>query len=313
MAPPAEAVRASWGTALALIAAVLLLAVLDAVPLVALPLALLLLALQSQPRWKTVSAGAAICLLILLLPVGSMGVLSRGWGLVLGSAFLGATLIRPEWNVLPRAVAALALALAAAMLGLALSGHLAAVDLTVQTHFREASKVAFGDLAARMPDSDWVAEFGAATERVALVQWKVFPAVLGLQSLAALALASWWMARFGGAGAAGFALRKLKEFRFSDQLIWLLIIGLGLVLIPMGDLAVRAGYNALVFMGGLYALRGLAVFVFLLGGAPTLLSLLLGVVATIFLYPLVLTAALLVGVGDTWLDVREKAAMASRS
>ena len=63
-------------------------------------------------------------------------------------------------------------------------------------------------------------------------------------------------------------------------------------------------------MGGLYALRGLAVFVFLVGGAPTLFTVIFGVLAAIFLYPLVLTAAVLVGLGDTWLDVRARAVAA---
>ena len=77
-------------------------------------------------------------------------------------------------------------------------------------------------------------------------------------------------------------------------------------------MAGRAGWNALFFMGSLYALRGVAVFLFLVSGAPTILSVIFGVLAALFLYPLVLTAALLVGLGDTWLDVRSRVAAAAR-
>ncbi|HET7274588.1 MAG TPA: DUF2232 domain-containing protein [Longimicrobiaceae bacterium] len=301
-----------WGTAVALGVAVLLLAVLDALPLVALPLAVLLLAFPGGRRLKWIVAGLAIWILITILPGGPLGVLSRGWGLILGSVFVATTLIRPTWGVLPRALTSVALALVGTSMGLALSGDVEAVDLMMQSHFLEASEMAFADLKARMPDSEWVAEFGSATRRVATVQWRVFPAVLALQSLAALAMASWWIARFRGDAATRFRLRPLRDFRFSDQLIWVFITGLALVLIPLGADATRTGYNALLFMGGLYALRGIAVFIFLIGGAPTFLMMIIGAIAAIFLYPFILTAALLVGVGDTWLDVRGRARPATR-
>ena len=57
-------------------------------------------------------------------------------------------------------------------------------------------------------------------------------------------------------------------------------------------------------------LDGLGVFVFLAGGAPSFLTVMFGALMAIFLYPLVLTAAVLVGLGDTWLDVRGRAAAA---
>jgi hypothetical protein len=180
-------------------------------------------------------------------------------------------------------------------------------------HFRSVSTLAFGDLRAVMPGSEWAAELGAATQRIARLQSMLFPAVLALQSLAALGLASWWVARLRPSGGERFALRPLREFRFNDQLVWLLIGGLLLVVLPLGDAAVRVGLNALVFMGGLYALRGVAVFLFLAGRAPTLLSVLFGAFVALFLYPLVLIAALLVGLGDTWLDVRGRVALAPRT
>jgi hypothetical protein len=79
-------------------------------------------------------------------------------------------------------------------------------------------------------------------------------------------------------------------------------------MVPAG--AVGLGRNLLLFMAGLYLLRGFAVFVFLLAGAPTMLTLLLVVMAVLLMYPMVLVAALLMGLGDTWFDVRARVAAA---
>src|SRR5690606_13041868 len=144
------------------------------------------------------------------------------------------------------------------------------------------------------------------------LQWRLFPAVLGLQSLAALALASWGVARARRREALPFRLRPLREFRFNDQLVWVVIAGLLLVVLPLGAVATRIGVNALFFMGALYALRGLGVFFFLAGTAPSIGLVVLGVLAAIVLNRVVLTAALLVGLGDTWLDIRGRAKLAPR-
>ena len=59
-------------------------------------------------------------------------------------------------------------------------------------------------------------------------------------------------------------------------------------------------------MGGLYALRGVAVLLFLAGGV-TGLGLVFLAVGMLFLSPVLIMGALVVGVGDTWLDLRAKA------
>jgi uncharacterized protein YybS (DUF2232 family) len=155
-----------------------------------------------------------------------------------------------------------------------------------------------------------VAQIAETAKSLAFARWQVFPALLALQSLAALALGSWVIARLRRSDAGVFALRPLREFRFNDQLVWVLILGLVLLVLPLDAVATRMGYNTLLFMGGLYALRGVGVIVFLAGGAPSFLTVILGAIMAIFLYPLVLTAAVLVGLGDTWLDVRGRAAPA---
>lgn len=301
--------RGRWGAAVALTIAVIFLSVFDAVPLVALPLALLMVALPAERRWKWVAAGTMLWLLAVLLPVGTLSTLGRGWSLLLGGAFLYGTLARPAWGVFPRALAALAATMVAALVWLLVSGSAAEVDAMVREHFRTVATLAVGDLATRAPESAWVNELSTATDRMAALQWLLFPAILALQSLAALALASWWFARLRGIADGRHGLRRLREFRFNDQLVWVAVAGLVLLAVPLGELGTRLGYNVLLFMGSLYALRGVGVFVFLTGGAPSWFAILFGALATVFLYPLVLTAAVLVGLGDTWLDVRGRASV----
>jgi hypothetical protein len=304
--------RGRWGTAIALTMAVVFLSVFDAVPLVALPLAVLLMALPAQDRWRWIAAGSLLWIVAVLLPGGTLATVGRGWSLLLASTFLFATMARPAWGVFPRAMAALGVTFGVGLLYLLVSGSATEIDWLVREHYQAVSSLAVGDLAARAPQSGWVQELSTATDRMATLQWRLFPAMLALQSLAALALASWWVARLKRAANGPLGLRPLREFRFSDQLVWLLVAGLMLLLIPGGELATRMGQNVLLFMGTLYALRGVGVFVFLVGRAPSWFAVVFGAFAAIFLYPLVLTAAVLVGLGDTWLDVRGRAALAPR-
>ena len=68
----------------------------------------------------------------------------------------------------------------------------------------------------------------------------------------------------------------------------------------------RAGSNAVVFMSGLYALRGAAVAAFF-GAGQSLLSVVFLVLALMFVWPVVAIGALVIGLGDTWLDLRARA------
>jgi uncharacterized protein YybS (DUF2232 family) len=139
----------------------------------------------------------------------------------------------------------------------------------------------------------------------------MFPALLALQSLVALALASWWVRRLGRSNSEAFQLAQLRDFRFNDELIWILIGALILYLLPLVELVDRIALNMILFMMVLYALRGLAVFVFLASGARSIATMVFGAVALLFLYPVAFMAALLMGVGDTWLDVRRRVAKAN--
>lgn len=312
-------VRGRWSTALALGGAVLLLYVLDAFPLIALPLAVLLIAL---PPWRPATllfASVVLLWALVVVPgVGAYGLITRGWALLVAGLFVGALLLWPRWSFLHRALAAVAAAMALAGAGLAITGSWSVVDGLIADFFRSALLVMVERLNAPAPDSPvlgWLqasAASPAGLERLLALRSGVFPALLALQSVAALGVGWWAFVRMGGVREGERqTLRPLRDFRFHDQLIWLVIAGLVLLLLPLGPAANRVAANLLVFMGALYALRGVAVFVFLAGRAPSRLSVFFGALAALFLSHLVLTAAVLVGLGDTWLDVRRRVALAS--
>lgn len=302
--------RARWGTAFALTIAVIFLSAADAVPLVAIPMAVVLAAAPFQNRWKWLALGLGLWVLGVGFPAGPLGDLSRGWALLLGGAFLVATLARPTWGVLPRSLAAVGLTLIMGGGAMLVAGGWAELDALVRSHLLSVSDTAFRGLRPADADSATMKQFGETAHRIAQLQWQVFPALLALQSLAALALGSWAITRIRRGEGGVFMLRPLRDFRFNDQLVWVVIVGLVLLVLPLDAVATRLGYNALLFMGGLYALRGLGVVAFLTGGAPSFLTVVFGAIMALFLYPLVLTAAILVGLGDTWLDVRGRAAPA---
>lgn len=305
--------RGRWSAAIALSIGVLLLSVLDALALVLLPLAVLIVGWPTERRPKWVVIGVVLWFLALLVVGGQLALLSRGWALLLGAIYFAVTLVRSQWSVTNRALLAIAIALGVGSATLLATGQAALLDAQIREHFAAVSMLTVADLQERMPESEWLAELRGATEQISAAQARMFPALLALQSLAALALASWWIRRIGRSRSKAFELRRLRDFRFNDQLIWLLIAGLVVLILPLGEGASRLALNVLVFMTVLYVVRGLAVFVYLAMDSRSIPTIVFGVIALVFLYPVAVTAALLMGVGDTWLDVRRRVAKASPS
>jgi hypothetical protein len=122
--------------------------------------------------------------------------------------------------------------------------------------------------------------------------------------MASLAVAWWARTRLLGEGDQG--LGPLRHFRFNDHLVWLLVAGLLLLVVQWGDALVRLGSNTVVFMGALYALRGAAVFMFVSGGL-SLIGYATFFVGLVLAAPVVLGVAMVIGIGDTWLDIRARA------
>jgi hypothetical protein len=173
----------------------------------------------------------------------------------------------------------------------------------------------WGQLTSRIPQ---LAGMPAETERqlTALSRFglAVFPAVLALQSLLALALA-WALYHRLSRARLGAPLRPLREFRFNDQLVWGLIVGLTIVFLPTLQTFRGVGRNLLVFFGALYAIRGLGVLAWFLAPGALAATLTIGFamlwlpviqVVAAFGFILLLIAAFGLGLGDTWADWRRR-------
>lgn len=281
-----------WPTVLALALVVLGTSVFHPLQLMALPWAFMLVALPPRnPRLLAVAAG--LVALVFLGPRGSFWAVERGWTLLVGAWFVLAVVVWPRGSFVTNAVAAVGAAVATGGALIAVTGGWEALDWTITLRFRETAEAMIRAWPSRLENA------GDVVQRAAALPAELFPALLAVGSVAALAVA-WW--GYGWLGGAGERLGRLPEFRFPDVLVWVLIGGLVLVLLPVGGWTPRLGGNLVFFMSALYALRGLAVVVALVGSSvPTLVVM---TVVGVILYPIVVAGTLLVGVTDTWLDLR---------
>jgi hypothetical protein len=286
-----------------LMAATGLFAVGNPLVLVAIPFGLLVLFMPS--RRLLAVAVAAVGLTLSTVGDASSGFwyFERGWAFLLGGCFLAVSLRWPKGRFLARGLGAVFAAFAG--MGLvfgARPGDWAVVDWAVRSRmelamssFLQAVRVVRGPQA--IP-----AEFEARALETMAVQSFIFPALLGLASLSALGLAWWLHKRLSRSPGEG--LGPLREFRFSDQMIWVLVLGILAFLFSSGTVE-RIGVNTVVFMGALYVLRGAAVVLFLTGGLTLLGSILL-LVGLLIVAPFVVVGALIIGLGDTWFDLRAR-------
>lgn len=284
-------------------------------PLVLVAVSVALVLLAFRPR--DLKAGL-VAILLLVVAFGapdrardSLWFVERGWALLAGGAFVAATLWRGGDEPL---TARALLGVAGAFIGAAAASLLRPdlplrVERAVSAEMERAATAAYqmvGGLGGGIaPELEWAlfdwAEFQAS----------VFPALLALATLAALAVGWYVVRRLSGASRA---LPPLREFRFNDHLVWLLIAGIVLLVLPWGGIWSRAGENAVFFMGGMYLLRGVGIFAWV--AAATLSStwsVALVTVAALVLYPLAAGAALLLGLCDTWLDIRGRLGLSSAS
>lgn len=131
-----------------------------------------------------------------------------------------------------------------------------------------------------------------------------FPALLALESLAALALA-WGLFHRISRARLGPPLSRLRDFKFGDQLVWGLLAGIVLVVIPSLGALRGLGVNLIIFFGALYILRGLGVLAWFIADRRLALAILM-LLALLFT-PAVGILALGLGLGDTWVDWRGRA------
>jgi hypothetical protein len=295
----------TWPRAAALLVITLILSVSSAGVLVAVPFLALTMVLGLRRLPAAVAAMLAVFVAVGVPARGGVWYLERGWAVALAGWFVVLTMRWPRSRFFPRAFAAVvATAALAALLVMVRPGSWSMVNwLITEGMMRSVSLIAQMSMAVDSEVSLSTAQLNTLFQWAAQ-QGRFFPALLGLSSLSGLGVAWWAYVRLSPGG--GLGLGPLREFRFNDHLVWLLLTGLALIVLGAGEGWTSVGSNAVVFMGGLYAMRGAAVLLFLNGGV-TGFSFFFLAVAMLFLAPVLIMGALVVGVGDTWLDLRSKA------
>lgn len=234
----------------------------------------------------------------------SLWYVERGWAVVFVGGFTALGMRYRIRDALTRGVAAVALAsVAVAVLLSTQPGAWDAIDQAVRLRITEGVNEGILSLGEVMN-----AETAAAVRQVSGYFALVFPAVLGLASIAALTVGRWLYGALGG--GPGHGPGPWREVRFSDHLVWVMIAGIGLVLVsgvsaetvPIGMR--RLGINVVTFMTALYVLRGWGVLLWLWSG--TIWMVMMTVILVLFA-PFAVGLAAAVGLGDTWLDIRTKA------
>jgi hypothetical protein len=244
--------------------------------------------------------------------------LSGGWAVLVAGLFGLVLVFTGVRSFLGRALVAVGLAIAATMVTFAIGDGTAAQARRVaeaELNRRAAQNLAqwnenvrqpqWRDLTARNPELAEQMDEQMRTQFDALPGWgtRALPALLALETLAALGLA-WALYHRLSRARLGPPLARLREFRFNDQLVWGLVVGITLLVLPAFAEMREAGINLIVFFGALYLLRGFGVLTWFLAPRGFVMALLFG--ATLFLAPLVGAVALWFGLGDTWFDWRSR-------
>jgi len=173
----------------------------------------------------------------------------------------------------------------------------------------------WNDLTSRLPGlAEIPAQMQQDLKERAREGLAFFPAMLALESLFALALA-WSIYHRLSRARLGAPMRRLRDFRFNDQLVWGLIVGLTIAFLPTMQSLRGVGRNVLLFFFALYALRGFGVLAWYLAPGALLATLTVGFAVGIVPgvpqqlagIKLLLLAIFILGLFDTWADWRRRA------
>ena len=302
---PGPAPRGGWGAPVALGLLAATLSFVNPGLLLLVPLALTLLSLPPRrPVW--VGIGAFLLVIAIVGQTGdALWWFGRGWALILGAWFILAIVLVPGGGFINRGLAAVfGASFTAALLMLLTRAGWTQIDAAIGARLSESAALAAEQWSRALSGTTMGDEAGKTMAQIAEMQARLHPALLALASLCALAVAWFVWRRLAMRDAR--PLSRLREFRFRDELIWLLVAAVILLVLPLNDAATRTGTNVALFMAALYALRGLAIVVALFG-TPGPVGVVFGFIAFLFLFPMVTAATLVLGLSDTWLDLRTRA------
>jgi len=285
------------------------------VALVAAPLGLMLL-LQRPERRESLIAGALLGLVAwsVVSPADGFGRFEGAWVCLLtGGTAIALALHRPGRSLVGSGLLAVGTAaVAGALLVLVTPFSFAELRWVAERHYGVQARLLLEAMnrAVATGGGDGGGELLQTmeltlNEMVSAVS-RLMPALVLLQSLAALA-AAWALYRWLARHPEGEPLPRLREFRFSDHLIWGVVLALIALVLPGASAIRELGGNLAAFFGGLYVVRGLGIVAALAAaaglGGP--FAALVASFAAIFLMPLVMFGALALGVLDTWVDFRK--------
>jgi hypothetical protein len=253
--------------------------------------------------------------------------LSRGWTLILAASFGLVSLFSTAQAFISRALSTLAVAAGLGFILVLVSpGGPARISTAMSTEYnrrvdesmtqlRNAAAMASPKGAPAENADQWNEMVEQQTLEIVHTSAPLVPALLVLESLAALALA-WSLYHRLSATSIGPELSRLREFRFNDQLVWGVAVGASIAIVPAFAEARNAGYNLLVFFGALYVLRGFGILGWISNGNVIRLffvvavwTLIVGIIAYRLGFLIALGAPLValafsLGLGDTWVDWR---------
>jgi hypothetical protein len=248
---------------------------------------------------------------------GGFELLARGWSVLLAAAFGVLGVLRPRWPFFTRAMWATSIALLVA-LGIMMfeKGGPSAVEHAVVAESSRRNDVSLARLRELADAPEWkqfVQQNPGASSMLVETQRQlsslpnvagvIYPALLALESLAALGLA-WSLYHRVSRARIGAPLSALRDFRFNDQLVWGPVAGITMVVLPaLGGLR-PLGFNLLLFFGALYSLRGLGVLTWFLAPGRFMMVLMIGI--ALLMWPILGVFTLGIGLGDTWLDWRRR-------
>ncbi len=257
---------------------------------------------------------------------GSFYNLVRGWSLLLAGGFGLVCLLGPQRPFFTRALTTLSIAFVIA-LAMSVRGPLTPERSrqAVEAEFARRNTETMAKVRGYVRDNPEVLRaMPEVNARLTVVEQALtsvsqtgaglFPALLLLESLIALALA-WTTYHRLSRTRLGAPLGQLKDFRFNDQLVWGLIVGLAIVFVPTLGFLGGAGRNLLLFFGALYAVRGFGVLSWFTAPGALAITLLVGFamlfwpvlnMVALLGFMLLALAAFGLGLGDTWADWRSR-------
>lgn len=133
---------------------------------------------------------------------------------------------------------------------------------------------------------------------------QLLPAVLVLKVVPGLAIAWAWYRRLASQ-PTGAPAERFADFRFTDQLIWLVVICVAALLLPVPQEVQELTANVMVAVGGLYVARGAAITWGSIAAFPTFVLVIVGL-GVLFIMPVALGGCFALGLADTWVDFRRR-------